>query len=789
MKEKIFAFWSINEALNLEKAIQDIDLFVDSGLDGVVFQPRNYSGPPTYLSQEYYDIVSQLIIYCKELKIDFWLYDENGWPSGTADGKVIEADPNLRKEWMELVMPQEELSYQAFKWYGGFSHKTEAQPSAICKDATELFIKIVYDGYKNGLTEEAFDYVTGFFSDETALPLNKNVPSVPWSDELAGMYQKRTTRILNDDLPALFFDDYLSKELTGKIRYVFWELCASLLGHNYYQPLTDWCKRHNKRFTAHLRGEENIALTVPFSGSAFQVLRFVDIPMIDALERKRTNQFYPRIASSLSAQFSDGNTFCEAMGGSGWGVEPNDVLQYYDWLSDCNVNISCLHQSHLRLKAQALRDWPPSIPKHLSWQPIFTEVLNEVKKIYQSKNSTSPVLLIVPVRKIMASYKAWELSQTNRHKGENQPKTLATELSKDVNKWVANIATRTKNLHIIDEKLFEETAVFCDDYIQVGNQIYKQAIAHQDCLFLEEILITKINRYKYKMKKNPEIPSLKILERENMIKKQGKWALQPTNQNILPFGENYFQKRILKKEILIESCNSLSLVTSDRIDGISINGKRLKIYPIDFKDHFLYSISKSSLKNGINQFEIKASAIEPQPMCWLKGDFYVGVVKKEKNETCFIALQTFIDRERKVVDFERLSDNGYPFIGSPIILTKDFFLEKCIEKGSLNFSLFEASGGKIYIDGKFVLDYWNHRELQQIPVLSAGKHTVKVILYPSTFNAYGPYRYLAGDHKVISPLQYQNRKNLMDPPDLPEMIQHNYLNYKNTGIGELMIFV
>lgn len=789
MKEKILAFWSINDALNLEKAIQDIDLFIDSGLDGVVFQPRNYPGPPAYLSQEYYLIVSQLIIYCKEQQIEFWLYDENGWPSGTADGKLMAVNPNLRKEWLELADFSEGRSDQGVPLSERFAYHSEAQPSAICRKATELFIEIVYEGYRKGLTEEAFDYITGFFSDETALPINKTRPSVPWSDELAQNYQAQTDRKLIEDLPALFFDDHFTKKRTEKIRYTYWELCSSLLGQNYYQPLTTWCQKYNKRFTAHLRGEENIALSIPFSGSAFQVLKFVDLPMIDALERKRTNQFYPRIASSLAAQFSDGNTFCEAMGGSGWGVEPKDVVQYYEWLADCNVNISCLHQSHLRLNAQALKDWPPSIPKHLTWQPLFSEVLKEVRQIYQKKKKVQPVLAIVPVRKVMGKYQAWELSQTNRHKGEVQPATAATALSNETNSWVADIADHTPNLHLIDEKLFEETAVFHTDYLQVGNQQYHQVVAHEDCLFLDKKFAEGLKGYRFTFEKDEKAERSTEPRGTNLINHQENWQLQPTNENRLPFGENYFQAGLLKKDIQIRNWNGLSLVTSDLIDSFSVNGSQINVQPFIFGEHFLYTIPAYSLKKGNNRFEIKASQAEPQPMCWLKGDFYVGVEEKKKGKNCVIALQPFIDRVKTVENFEQLSDEGYPFIGAPLIVSKKIFLDQTVEAGWLNFSYFKAAGGEIVLDGKIVINYWSERAAQKLPVLSAGEHTVKVTLYPSTFNAYGPYRYMGGDSPVVSPLQYQDKKNLMDPSVLPENIQHYGLNYKNTGIGELRIFV
>ena len=58
---------------------------------------------------------------------------------------------------------------------------------------------------------------------------------------------------------------------------------------------------NGKKFTAHLKGEENPFFQIGYSGSCLQVLKNVSVPGIDALERYPGNKYYPCIPSRSCA--------------------------------------------------------------------------------------------------------------------------------------------------------------------------------------------------------------------------------------------------------------------------------------------------------------------------------------------------------------------------------------------------------------------------------------------------------------------------------------------------------
>ena len=81
--------------------------------------PTNLS--PDYLSKEYFELCAYAIDKGASLGMNIWIYDEGGWPSGSACGKVVEA-------------------YPEFASVGNY-------PDLLNKNSTEYFIEITHEKY------------------------------------------------------------------------------------------------------------------------------------------------------------------------------------------------------------------------------------------------------------------------------------------------------------------------------------------------------------------------------------------------------------------------------------------------------------------------------------------------------------------------------------------------------------------------------------------------------------------------------------------------------------------
>ena len=87
-------FWSWNDKLDPEKLCRQIDWMKENNIGGFFMHARG--GLKTeYLSEEWMDAIKKCGEHAEDIGMNAWAYDENGWPSGFAGGKLLE-DPNNR---------------------------------------------------------------------------------------------------------------------------------------------------------------------------------------------------------------------------------------------------------------------------------------------------------------------------------------------------------------------------------------------------------------------------------------------------------------------------------------------------------------------------------------------------------------------------------------------------------------------------------------------------------------------------------------------------------------------
>ena len=84
----LYAFWFLNHRLDKEELRWQLEELKDKGFSGVFPHPRDGLLTP-YMSDEWFDAVRFIGEECRRLELEFWLYDEDPYPSGVAGGKVI----------------------------------------------------------------------------------------------------------------------------------------------------------------------------------------------------------------------------------------------------------------------------------------------------------------------------------------------------------------------------------------------------------------------------------------------------------------------------------------------------------------------------------------------------------------------------------------------------------------------------------------------------------------------------------------------------------------------------
>ena len=792
---KILAFWSINDKLDVSRLCAQLDGLKKDGYEGVVWHMRFYPFKKHYLSSDYMKTVNEVILYSKSIGMEFWLYDENGWPSGHANGMVKKAYPNCKIEWI------------APRGKKGFAKRAKRSVNVLDKKAVDLFIKITHEAYKKSLSPEAWDYVEGFFSDEVGFlgghGIHKVKGAVPWCKEIETRYEAEYGENPEKDFYKLFTEDESDEEF--RLRY--WRILTDVLADNFYKRINDWCAANGKKYTGHLKAEENSYFNVRYSGSPFKTLRQLSVPAVDALERYKSSNYFPRIASSVAKQFQDGLALTEAIGGSGFGLSPIDFYNYLDWLAECGHRKFVLHICQYCYKSHAIKDWPPAIPFSQTWQESMPEIIKALKDKYSYQELETKTLVVVPHSAVVKSYLPKGTLQHNDHNGVNVPDDLkAGEIS---NRFIADIEKfygYNNNFDVTEEEIIDKEAVIENGTIKIGSQTYSEIYYSDDCYFenaqkfegLKAIAKT-FSEYFEGVKDEPVKNHIVVgmglddkgREKIQLAERYEGWDKEHTNGfKVSDFSSNTIQPKISKSifgckiELPLENAaeiGDLEIEFSDPVSALRVNGKGKKLKG-DF-DRFTVTVNAAELKDKlkITYCDRRRDKRKTEAFVFINGKF---LVKSDAEYTPLDIHQIETTGNFYLVpatvgfDASDLITAGFPFMHDTVKVEKEIEFSK-----SLTLKGLKADAAKVFIDGKDYGFHYDNEFTLDCPDVEDGKHKVELVLYPSSYNKYGPHKHYEGDRHICSPGQFKKKKlGFSEWSDAPAIVHNNTYAFVKFGI-------
>ena len=287
--------------------------FKDScGLGGVVC---NVPFGENYLkSEEDWTVFREGVKSMVDSGLRVWIYDEDGYPSLGAGGRVLEADPSL--EALEMVYDKESENPFSVRRCYEYTHAcnnfytARRYPNPLNPKATEKFIEMTHQAYWDHLGPELYGEVEAFFTDEPSMmavnlgelpenvrenvrisdPLDlnkKNLPMVSWVEGLPEKYKAQYGEELTDLLPSLFTGD---SERDKVVRQKFWSLLAGMNKSYYYDAIRTWSQNMREKnggkgpvSSGHCLHEEYPAFHVPLDGNKLWITSGFDIPGLDQL--------------------------------------------------------------------------------------------------------------------------------------------------------------------------------------------------------------------------------------------------------------------------------------------------------------------------------------------------------------------------------------------------------------------------------------------------------------------------------------------------------------------------
>jgi hypothetical protein len=316
---------------------------------GVTLGSRDLSGErwnnSTYLNDPArFQKLRDVVVRIKQEGLRVWLYDELGYPSGSAGGRVLEGHPEFQvevvgcrtthvsKDETVLVSPglgvvvacyalprhdnalkledAVDLTVQAktgkFEWrapgdgqwsvclFERFHPDTwrrhnipRRNVNILDRRVVSRFIELTHAQYATELGKQLAD-VDLFFTDEPQFGSAEHwgggntdcTPMIQWCDELPVAFQKRKGYDLVETLPALF---HQAGPKTSKFRYDFYDTQSDLVAENYFGQIQDWCREQGVASSGHMLLEESLLFHLIFSGSMTKNWALQDLPGVDQL--------------------------------------------------------------------------------------------------------------------------------------------------------------------------------------------------------------------------------------------------------------------------------------------------------------------------------------------------------------------------------------------------------------------------------------------------------------------------------------------------------------------------
>ena len=243
-----------------------------------------------YLDDEKdWDVFRGEIAEMRRLGMTIWIYDELGYPSGTAGGRTLAGHPEWRaRGW--LVSPSNDFSiadtYLDEACLAPVHGTTRPKPyiNILMKDPVARFIELTHERYARELGD-ALGAVTATFTDEPSLKSvwERDVPCavIPVSDGLLAAYRTRSGHSLSNDVAAIVSGPAAGE--TAAKRHLFWSLIAERVAENYFGQLAAWTRRHGILSGGHLLNEESAQFHVGLYGDFFRAMRRLEAPGCDML--------------------------------------------------------------------------------------------------------------------------------------------------------------------------------------------------------------------------------------------------------------------------------------------------------------------------------------------------------------------------------------------------------------------------------------------------------------------------------------------------------------------------
>lgn len=593
--EGLVCFWSWNDKIEFDEIEKQLRDFYSKGFSGVIIHSR--AGLRIqYMGASWFNCYSFAIEKAKELGLEIWIYDEDGWPSGFASGKVqskgkeyclksiIFSDRSMGNPKTRLaayrkfgdeykLVPNEKAKLNdLIVWYEIDANYVDL----LNKETVKVFIEETHEKYKAHFGQYFGNVIKGVFTDEPQFT------KYPWSDVLAAQWEKHFGGNIYEKLYMLVIE---SGEWR-KFRLDFRHLLSDLFYDSFTVTISEWCQKNGLIFTGHYAGEDSLLQQVGYNAGVMRHYKRQHMPCIDYLGNRILSPVVIKQVASVAHQFNKEDVMSEVFGCAGWNISFDRIKWIWGNNSVMGVTKPCLHLSPYSIIGRRKRDYPAFYSDCEPWWDSAKELvqwIDNLNRLMKEGERIVETLVISPIDSVSADY------------GND----TSIVYSVGFRTLLDNLLSCQLEFDIGDESLISTDGFIKEGQFGIGKALYKNVII-ANCSVLRESTVKLLGEFEKSGGRifysgiKPDCPDFKSL-------------VLPSG-NSLPNAETVIEKTIkhfnLERWAVVQDS-----VSGKRRKGVIIHMRRTSFgFRIHLWTDYNFYGDKNTVVSVLNEFNGECSA-------------------------------------------------------------------------------------------------------------------------------------------------------------------------------------
>ena len=489
---KPIPFWSWNDELDEKELIKQIEWMSENGIGGFFMHARG--GLTTkYLGDKWFSCIEACLKKAKELNMEAYAYDENGWPSGFAGGALLEDEANrdmyLTYEYGKYdkkSVASFDVSGNAIKRvYSGdnvlnvYSHISTSTADILNKEVVRKFINLTHEQYKK---HDVYNNLRGFFTDEPQY--------YRWGTAFTRVLPKYFKEKYGEDIYDRIGLLFVEKEGYEDYRYKYYKSLQELMLDSFGKQIYEWCDSNGYKFTGHYVEETGLGKQILGCGGVMPFYEYEHIPGVDHLTRDVEDNISARQLGSVMAQLDKKQGICEMFACAGWDATPLELKKIAEFYMVNGVNLICHHLLPYSEHGQRKRDYPEHYSKINPWVEYafkdFNDYFSSIGELLYHSQEIVNVGIFMPIRSGYFSYKR-EYSWDDDYG------------VKELNDNLLNISKELSNhgvmFHYLDETIMARHAKVKNGMLEIGRYNYKYIVIPEGTLTMDSSTMELFKEY------------------------------------------------------------------------------------------------------------------------------------------------------------------------------------------------------------------------------------------------------------------------------------------------------